>query len=354
MRRREFITLLGVAAAAASPLAAHAQQTAMPALGFLSSGSPQSDAWRLAAFWRSLNEAGYIEGRNVVSEFRWADDHYDRLPALAAELVQRLPAAIIAVGGPAPALAKAASKTIPIVFAIAGEPVKLGLVASINRPGGNATGVSTLFSSVAAKQLETLREVVPKAMVIGCLVNPSNPNATTGMKEAHEAARALDLDLRFVSASTEREIDMAFSILVQNRVDALVVLTDPLFNGRPEQLSTLAARHALPAIYPYREFATAGGLISYGGTLTEPWYLAGAYAGRILKGEKPADLPVQQSTKVELIITPRVHHAARRRCCATVRESAGAASGHSGHRLAQQPVAGRRAFRHAGLLPGPR
>jgi len=302
LRRRQFLTLLG-GAAAACPLAARAQQPALPVIGFLSSGSRQSDAWRLAAFRRGLNEAGYIEGRNVVSEFRWADDQYDRLPALAAELVQRQPAVIIAVGGPASALAaKAASTTIPIVFAVAGEPVKLGLVASVNRPGGNATGVSTLFSSVVAKQLETLHEIVPKAMVIGCLVNPGNPNAETGTREAQEAAPALGLDLRFVNASTEREIDMAFPTLVQERVDALVVVTDPLFNSRPNQLSTLAARHALPAIYPYREFATAGGLISYGGTLTEPWYLAGAYAGRILKGERAADLPVQQSTKVTLVI----------------------------------------------------
>jgi putative ABC transport system substrate-binding protein len=301
VKRRKFITLLG--GASAWLVAARAQQPALPVIGFLSSGSRQSDAWRLAAFRRGLNEAGYIEGRNVVSEFRWADDQYDRLPALAAELVQRQPAVIIAVGGPASALAaKAASTTIPIVFAVAGEPVKLGLVASVNRPGGNATGVSTLFSSVVAKQLETLHEIVPKAMVIGCLVNPGNPNAETGTREAQEAAPALGLDLRFVNASTEREIDMAFPTLVQERVDALVVVTDPLFNSRPNQLSTLAARHALPAIYPYREFATAGGLISYGGTLTEPWYLAGAYAGRILKGERAADLPVQQSTKVTLVI----------------------------------------------------
>jgi putative tryptophan/tyrosine transport system substrate-binding protein len=315
--RREFVALLG-GAAAAWPLAADAalaseasgqrgdskaQQSPMPAIGFLSSGSQQSDAWRLAAFRRGLNEAGYLEGRNVVAEFRWADEQYDRLPALAAELVQRQPAVIVALGGPAPALAaKAASTTIPIVFAIAGEPVKLGLVASINRPGGNATGVSTLFSSVVAKQFETLREVVPKAMVIGCVVNPGNPNAATGTREAHEAARALGLDVRFVNASTEREIDMAFPALVQDRVDALVVVTDPLFNSRPEQLSTLAARYALPTIYPYREFATAGGLISYGGTLTQPWYLAGTYAGRILKGERAADLPVQQTTKVTLVI----------------------------------------------------
>jgi putative ABC transport system substrate-binding protein len=302
MNRREAITLLG-GAAAAWPLAGHAQQTAMPVIGFLSGGSQQSDVWRLAAFRRGLKEVGYIEGRNVVSEFRWADDRYDRLPALAAELAQSQPAVIVAVGGPASALAaKGASTTIPTVFAIAGDPVKLGLVASVNRPGGNATGVSTLFSSVVAKQLETLHELLPKAMVIGCLVNPSNPNVVTGTKEAQEAARALGLNLQFANASTEREIDTSIATLVQERVDALVVVTDPLFNSWPDQLAALAARHALPAIYPYREFASAGGLISYGATLTDPWYLAGAYAGRILKGEKAADLPVQQSTKVTLVI----------------------------------------------------
>jgi putative tryptophan/tyrosine transport system substrate-binding protein len=303
IRRRDFIILLGGSAAAGWPRAARGQHATIPVIGFLSSGSQQSDVWRLAAFRRGLKETGYIEGRNVASEFRWADDQYNRLPALAAELAQSQPAVIVAAGGPASALAaKAASTTIPIVFAIAGDPVKLGLVASVNRPGGNATGVSTLFSSVVGKQLETLREVAPKAMVIGCLVNPNNPNAVTGTREAQEAARALGRNLRFVNASTEREIDVAFATLTQERVDALVVVTDPLFNSRPDQLASLAARYALPAIYPYREFAVAGGLISYGGTLTDPWYLAGVYAGRILKGEKAADLPVQQSTKITLVI----------------------------------------------------
>jgi ABC-type uncharacterized transport system substrate-binding protein len=302
MKRREFITLLG-GAAAAWPLAARAQRPTIPMIGFLSSGSQQSDVWRLATFRRGLREIGYIEGRNVVSEFRWADDQYDRLPALATELARSQPAVIVAVGGPAAALAaKAASTTVPIVFAFAGDPVKLGLVASVNRPGGNATGVSTVFSSVVAKQFETLHELMPKATVIGCLVNPKNPNAVTGTSEAQEAARTLGLSLHFVNASTEREIDAAFATLVQGRVDALVVVTDPLFNSRPDQLAALAARHALPAIYPYREFAAAGGLISYGSNLAEPWYLAGAYAGRILKGEKAADLPVQQTTKVTLVI----------------------------------------------------
>ena len=302
MRRREFITLLG-SAAAAWPLAVRAQQPTMPLVGFLSSGSQQSDVWRLAAFRRGLSETGYIEGRNVVSEFRWAYDQYDRLPALATELARSQPTVIVAVGGPAAALAaKAASTTVPIVCAIAGDPVELGLVVSVNRPGGNATGISTVFSSVVAKQLEMLHEMMPKATVIGCLVNPKNPNAVTGTREAQEAARNLGLSLHFVNASTEREIDTTFATLVQGRVDALVIVTDPLFNSWPDQLAALAARHALPAIYPYREFAAAGGLISYGGNLTEPWYLAGAYAGRILKGEKAADLPVQQTTKVTLVI----------------------------------------------------
>jgi len=300
--RRELLAALG-SAVAAWPLAARAEQPKTPIIGFLSSGSQQSDVWRLVAFRRGLGEIGYVDGRNVVSEFRWADDQYDRLPALAAELARSQPTVFVAAGGPAAALAaKAASTTLPIVFAIAGDPVKLGLVASINRPGGNVTGVSTQFSSVVAKQLETLHEMLPKATLIGCLVNSKNPNAVTGTREAQEAARALGLRLQFVNADSEREIDTAFATLVQGRVEALVVITDPFFNSLTNQLAALAARHALPAIYPYREFAAAGGLISYGGNLTEPWYLVGAYAGRILKGEKAADLPVQQTTKVTLVI----------------------------------------------------
>jgi putative tryptophan/tyrosine transport system substrate-binding protein len=302
IRRREIIVTLG-SAAAAWPIAARTQQPKAPLIGFLSSGSQRSDVWRLVAFRRGLGEIGYFDGRNVVSEFRWADEQYDRLPALAADLARSQPAVIVAAGGPAAALAaKAASATLPIVFAIAGDPVKLGLVVSVNRPGGNVTGVSTLFSSVVAKQLETLHEMLPKTTLIGCLVNAKNPNAVTGTKEAQEAARTLGLRLQFVNAGTEPEIDSALATLVQGRVGALVVITDPFFNSLPDQLAALAARHALPAIYPYREFAAAGGLISYGGNLTEPWYLVGAYAGRILKGETPAELPVQQLTKVELVL----------------------------------------------------
>jgi ABC-type uncharacterized transport system substrate-binding protein len=300
--RREFITLLG-GAAAAWPLAAGAQQAKTPVIGFLSSGSQQSDVWRLVAFRRGLSEVGYVEGRNVMSEFRWANEQYDRLAALAIELARSQPAVMVAVGGPAAALAaKAATTTVPIVFTIAGDPVKLGLVASVNRPGGNATGVTTQFGSVVAKQLETLHEMLPKATLMGCLVNPKNPNAVLDTGQMQEAARALGLRVQLVNAGTEPEIDAAFAALVQRRADALLVITDPLFNSRPHQLAELAARHALPTIYPYREFAAAGGLISYGSNLTEPWYLAGGYAGRILKGEKAADLPVQQNTKVTLVV----------------------------------------------------
>src|SRR5215831_863819 len=220
MRRREFITLLA-GVTVAWPLTARAQWPATPVIGFVSSGSPQADVWRLGAFWRALNEAGYTEGRNVKSEFRWADDRYDRLPGLAAELVRSQPTLLVALGGPAAALAaKSATNTIPILFAIAGDPVQLGLVTSVNRPGGNATGVSTLFSSVVAKQLETLHVLIPHAAMIGCLVNPNNPNAGTGIREAQEAARTLGLSLYMVSAGTEGEIDTAFVALAQKRVDA--------------------------------------------------------------------------------------------------------------------------------------
>jgi putative ABC transport system substrate-binding protein len=308
MRRREFITLLG--GAAAWPLAARAQQARTPVIGFLSSGSQQSDIWRFAEFARGLNETGYVEGRDFMSQFRWAEEKYDRLPVLAEELARSQPSVIVAVGGPAAALAaKAASTTIPIVFTIAGDPVKLGLVASVNRPGGNATGITTLFSSMAGKQLETLHEMLPKAALIGCLFNPKNPNAVIGTGEAEAAARTLGVRLQFENAGTEDEIDEAFAGFVRGRVDGLLVITDPVFNSRPQQLALLAARHALPAIYAYREFVAAGGLISYGSNLTEPWYLAGRYAGRILKGENPAEFPVQQNTKIQLAINLKAANA---------------------------------------------
>jgi putative ABC transport system substrate-binding protein len=299
--RREFIA--GFGSAVAWALVGRAEQSKIPVLAFLSSGSENSDIWRLVAFRRGLRETGYVEGRNVASEFRWADEQYDRLPSLAAELLLSQPAVIVALGGPAAALAaKAASSTVPIVFTIAGDPVKLGLVVSVNRPGGNATGVTTLFSSVVAKQLETLHEMLPKVRLIGCLVNPKNPNVVAGTRDAQEAAPKLGLRLQFVNAGTEREIDAAFAAFSQSHVEAVLVITDPLFNSRAHQLAALAARYALPAIYPYREYAVAGGLISYGGNLTEPWYLAGGYAGRILRGEKAAELPVQQNTRVTVVV----------------------------------------------------
>ena len=262
VRRRELIALLG-GAAAAGPIAAHAQQAAMPVIGFLSAGSQQSDAARLVAFRRGLNETGYVEGRNVASEYRWADNQYDRLYALAVELLGRPATVIVAIGGPAPAVAaKAATRTIPIVFTVGGDPVKLGLVASLNRPGGNVTGVTTLANIVVAKQFEVLHEAVPNAAVIGFLVNPTNPNVDTDTKEAREATRTLGLQLRVVNASTEHDIDAAFASFVQRRVDAGVVLPDALFNSRANQIVGLAARYALPTIYSLREFPSVGGLMS--------------------------------------------------------------------------------------------
>jgi len=301
MTRRELIALLG--GAAAWPLAARAQQAPMPVIGFLSSGSRQFDALRLAAFRGGLSEIGYVESRNVASEYRWAEDHYDRLPALAAELVRRQVAVIVPLGSQSTALAaKAASTTVPIVFTIASDPVRLGLVASLNRPGGNVTGVTSLASMFVAKQFEMLHETVPSATVIGCLVNPNNPNTETDTREAQEAARTLGLQLHILNASTEREIDTAFTTLTQKGADAVVVVSDGFFNSRPDQFAALAGRHALPAIYAFREFARAGGLMSYGTSIADAYRQTGIYTGRILKGEKPADLPVMQAVKVELLI----------------------------------------------------
>jgi putative tryptophan/tyrosine transport system substrate-binding protein len=301
MKRREFITLLG--SAVAWPLAARAQQSAVPVIGFLSNGWQQSDAVRLAAFRQGLNETGYVEGRHLAGEYRWAEDHYDRLPALAAELVRRPATVIVAVGGPASAFAaKGATKTIPIVFAMSSDPVKLGLVASLNRPGGNVTGATTLASMVVAKQFEVLHETVPKAMVIGFLVNPNNPSAEMDTREAQEATRILGLQLHISNASTESEIDTAFTTLAQNGASGVVVVADALFNSRPDQLVALAARHAVPTIYSLREFVEAGGLLSYGTSIADVYRQVGVYTGRILKGEKPGDLPVIQATKVELVI----------------------------------------------------
>jgi putative tryptophan/tyrosine transport system substrate-binding protein len=302
MKRREFITLLG-GAAAAWPLAARTQQSAMPVIGFLGSESPDLFAGRLRAFRQGLDEAGFVESRNVAIEYRWARGEYDRLPVLAADLVRQSVTAMVATTTPSVLAAKAATMTIPIVFLTGSDPVEVGLVASLNRPGGNMTGVSNLTVETGAKQMELLHELVPAATLIALLVNPANPVlADTLSRGLQAAARAIRQQILVVTASTESDLDTAFTTLVKRRVGALVVGNDPFFNSRPDQLVALAARHAMPAIYPYRELAVAGGLMSYGSNLADPYRLVGVYTGRILKGEKPTDLPIQQSTKVEFVI----------------------------------------------------
>ena len=302
MRRREFITLVG--GAAVWPLAARAQQPAMPIIGYLGSESPDVFAGRLRAFRQGLSETGYIEGKNVAIEYRWAENQYDRFPALLADLVRRNVTVIAAVTGTPPALAaKAATTTIPIVFATAGDPVALGLVASLNRPGGNLTGVATLTVELAPKQLEMLRELVPTATIIAALVNPTNhTNAETLSRDLQAAARTLGLQLHLLHASTERDFDAVFANLVQLRAGALLIGSDPFFNSRSQQLAALALRHAMPTMCPFREYAIAGGLISYGNSFADAHRQVGDYTGRILKGESPADLPIQQSVKAELVI----------------------------------------------------
>jgi putative tryptophan/tyrosine transport system substrate-binding protein len=302
LRRRDFITLVG-GAAAVWPLAARAQQRPMPVIGFLSSVPFESRRDQVAGFHRGLNESGYVEGQNVAIEYRSADNEIDRLSALAADLVRRQVTVIVTIGGDnSIQAAKAATTTIPVVFVTGFDPVQVGFVASLNRPGGNLTGVSFLVVLTVAKRLELLSELAPTAATIGMLVNPNNPNteATTG--DAQAAAQTLGKKLVIVKAGTESDLDTAFATFVQEKVEAVLVETDPFFLTRREQIVGLAARQALAAIYAFREFATVGGLMSYGTSLSNAYRQAGVYAGKILKGEKPADLPVTQATKFELVI----------------------------------------------------
>jgi putative tryptophan/tyrosine transport system substrate-binding protein len=300
IQRRQFITLVG--GAAAWPIAARAQQ-AMPVVGVLGGGSPDSMANLVAAYRRGLREAGYAEGRDVAIEYSWAEGHNDRMPALAGELARHSPAVIAAVGGAAAALAaRAATKAIPIVFITGGDPVKLGLVASLNRPGGNLTGVSSLQNVLIAKQLQLLRDLLPAVDRVSFLANPTNPNAQTDLAAANEAAVALGRQLQVLTAVTPDAVDAAFEKIARLRIGALIIEFDPFLITRFNQIAVLAARHAVPALNSRREFAATGGLISYGSSSAETYRQAGAYTARILNGEKPADLPVMQPTKFDLVI----------------------------------------------------
>jgi putative ABC transport system substrate-binding protein len=300
MKRRKFITLLG--GAATWPLAARAQQPAMPVIGYLSSLTQPDSVHFDAAFRGGLAEIGYVEGRNVSIEYHWVTDRYDRLPAIAADLVQRHVAMICAIGPPAVLAAKAATATIPIVFVTGADPIKFGFVASFNRPGGNITGIWMVTTVLAEKRLQLVHDLVPKAEVIALLVNPTSPVAEPQMRDAQDAARALGLKLSILNAVTENDFDQVFKTLVQQRADALFVSADPFFSSRREHLVALAARHAIPTVYEFREFVEAGGLMSYGTVLRDGYYKGGVYSGRILKGINPADLPVEQVNKLELVI----------------------------------------------------
>jgi putative tryptophan/tyrosine transport system substrate-binding protein len=301
MRRREFISLIG--GAAAWPLAARAQQSAMPVIGFLSGRSPAESAEEVKAFHRGLAESGHVEGKNVAIEFHWADGRYDRLPALATELVARRVAVIAAVGGGASGLAaKSVTSTIPIVFASGGDAVKIGLVASLNRPGGNVTGVNIIFGALGAKRLGLLHELIPAATAVAMLVNPNYPSAPIEVQDVETAGRNLGLRIHIFNARTESEIEPAFASLAEQKVSGLLVADDPFLQGQRGRLVRLAERHAVPAIYFSRDFVDAGGLMSYGPNLVDAYRLVGIYTGRVLKGEKPADMPVLQPTKFELVL----------------------------------------------------
>jgi ABC-type uncharacterized transport system substrate-binding protein len=301
VKRRQFVSLVG--SAAIWPLAARAQQPTMPMIGFLFSQSADPFADRLRAFRQGLKETGYVEGENLAIVYGWAEGQYDRLPALAGELVRRQVAVIVAAGEPSTLAAKAATTTIPIVFAVAEDPVRRGLIASLARPGGNLTGINFFNAELVAKRLELLRELVPGASRVAVLVNPSNiASGERTEKEVEAAARAMGLQIQVLNASTGREIDTAFAALVRERADALFVGPDGFFNGRRVQLATMAARHAVPITSATREIAEVGGLMSYGPNIADAWRQLGVYTGRVLKGAKPADLPVVQSSKFELII----------------------------------------------------
>jgi putative ABC transport system substrate-binding protein len=302
MRRRDFITLVG-GATAAWPVRARAQPAAMPVVGFLSSRSPGESSSVIAAFRHGLGQTGYFEGKNVAIEYRWGEGQYDRLPLLAAELVGRNVTLIVATGGePSAFAAKAATQTIPIVFTAGGDPVKLGLVTSLNRPGGNATGVSFFFTLLGPKRLELLRELVPKAAVFAVLVNPNNPTVTNDAQAVQAAAHSAGLQLIVVDAATERGLEAAFASLIEKRVEGLIIGDDPFLISQRNQIVALAARHALPTAYFSREFAESGGLISYGTSIANGYRQVGNYTGQILKGARPADLPVLQPTNFDLVV----------------------------------------------------